>query len=101
MEVTKKAVVEVRSQHSRGSSGSKWGGPDTYVAVQIIPDGVARLRYLNRSVAARRGIEIIYCGEGYQDRQKTTRSALGAALAKAHKIADEINNQQAAGECLD
>ena len=86
------AYVEERSQHSRGSSGGGFGGPDTYVAVQVVPEGVERLTCLNHSVAARRGIEIVYCGEGYSRRQKTTRSMLSQARAKAQQIADEIND---------
>ena len=86
------AYVEERSQHSRGSSGGRFGGPDTYIAVQVVPDGVERLTCLNHSVATRRGIEIIYCGDGYSRRQKTARSMLNRARAEAHRIADEIND---------
>jgi len=86
----KTARVEVRSQKSVGRAGS-FGGPDTYVAVQVIPEGVEPLRQLNHAVAAKRGIEIIYCGEGYSDRCKTSRSMLGSAKAEAQRIADEIN----------
>lgn len=86
----KKAHVEIRSQHSRGGSNG-FGGPDTYVAVQVVPEGVEPLKCLNHRVADKRGIEIIRCGEGYSSRCKTTRSALGAAIAKAKRIAAEIN----------
>ena len=89
--VAKTAHVEVRSQKSRGSASTHFGGPDTYVMVQVVPEGVAPLRCLNRHNADLRGIELIYCGEGYSDRQKTTRSALGAALAEAQQIANKIN----------
>ena len=87
----KTAHVEIRSQHAKGIWPSS--GPNTYVAVQVVPDGVNRLIYLNHKVAKSRGIKIIYCGEGYGNRRETTRSALGAAIAEANKIADEINNQ--------
>lgn len=85
-----KAYVEIRQQHSRGGSSSRWGGPDTYVAVQVVPEGVKRLKVLNHNHAAQRGIKIIYCGEGYGNRCKTERSMLGAAIAKAERIADRI-----------
>ena len=77
--------------HSRGSSSGRFGGPDMYVTVQVVPEGAAPLRVLNRRVAEIRGIELIYCGEGYSSRQKTERSMLGSALARACEIADEIN----------
>jgi hypothetical protein len=79
-----KAYIEERSQHSKGS----WprSGPDRYVAVQIVPDNVEPLICLNRTVAAKRGIKIIYCGEGYSDRDKTDRSMLNQARQKALKI---------------
>jgi hypothetical protein len=68
-----------------------FGGPDIYFAVQVVPEGVERLKALNRRVAAQRGIEIVFCGEGYSRRQETMRSAYRQAEAKAVKIADEIN----------
>jgi hypothetical protein len=85
------AFVEVRSQHSKGGNNGKFGGPDTYVAVQVVPAGVAKLSSLNRKIAAKRGIKIIYCGEGYSGHDKTERSGLGAAKAKAKRIAADIN----------
>jgi hypothetical protein len=88
----KKAYIEIRSQHSRGSSANMFGGPDTYVAVQVVPEGVDRLRCLNSTVAANRGIKIIYCGEGYRKNCMTSRSMLGRAIDKAESIANKINN---------
>lgn len=85
------AHVEIRSQHSVGS-GSGYGGPDTYVAVQVVPDGVEPLKCLNRRVAALRGIEIIHCGEGYSSRCKTNRSMLRQAINKAEILVAEINH---------
>jgi hypothetical protein len=75
-------LLEVRSQKSRGSGHGKFGGPDTYVAVQVVPNGVEPLQALNRDVAKKRGIEIHYFGEGY-NQHKGPRSALGRALADA------------------
>jgi hypothetical protein len=81
-----RAIIEVRSQHSCGSSSNRFGGPDTYVAVQVVPDGVEPLRNLRLDAAAKRGIRIIFCGEGYSSRQATERSMLRRALAKAQDI---------------
>lgn len=84
------AYVETRTQCTKGNGWAT--GPDTYVAVQVVPDGVEPLICLNSRAAELRGIEIIHCGEGYSSRQKTERSMLGAALAEARRIVDEINN---------
>ena len=89
----RKAFVEVRSQHSRGSSSNTFGGPDTYVAVQIVPAGVERLKVLNSKFADQRGIEIIHCGEGYRN-HSGPKSSLGKSLAKAERIAKEINDEE-------
>jgi len=86
-----KAIVEVRSQKSVGS-GSGFGGPDTYVAVQIVPDGVAPLKVLNSKVASIRGIEIKYFGEGYS-KNTGLRSAYGQACAKAEFFAAKFNSE--------
>lgn len=86
-----RAYVEVRSQHSVGSSVGVFGGPDTYVAVQVVPDGVARLKVLRRDIAEKRGIEIVYFGDGYHRNQRTMRSKLGSALARARAWADDYN----------
>ncbi len=85
------AHVEIRSQSPKGSWPAQ--GPDTYVMVQVVPAGVERLKVLNRKVAARRGIKLIHCGEGYHQRQQTNRSMLGAALEEARATAAEINGE--------
>jgi hypothetical protein len=74
-------LLEVRSQKSRGSAKG-FGGPDTYVAVQVVPEGVEPLVALNRDAAKKRGIVIHYFGEGYQ-KSSGPRSQLGHALAEA------------------
>ncbi len=84
-----KAYVEIRSQSAKGSWPRQ--GPDTYVAVQIVPKGQTPLTVLNSRVAEKRGIEIIQCGEGYRDRQATSRSMLRQAIAKAEAIVEETN----------
>ena len=77
-----KALIEIRSQHSRGSSASKFGGPDRYIAVQLVPDGQVPLNYLNHTNAAKRGITIHWCGE-YYSRNTGPRSAYARAVAVA------------------
>ena len=83
-----KAIIEKRSQKAAG----KWPkcGPDTYVAVQIVPDGVQPLTALRRDIAKKRGIQIVYCGEGYRA-HTGERSSLGKALAEAEVLASLIN----------
>ena len=89
-----RAFVEVRRQSPSGI----WpkSGPDTYVAVQIVPIGVIPLRSLSTKAAEKRGIEIKYFGEGYSSRCKTTHSMLGKALADARKFAEQFNTKQEA-----
>ena len=87
------ATVHVRSQHSRGSSNNKFGGPDRYVAVTIADEGVEVPYCLNDKVLAKRGIEIRYCGTGYS-KNAGPRSALGQAIAEAKRIAAEINGTE-------
>ena len=87
--------IHTRSQHSRGSSAHQFGGPDTYVAVTVAPDGVAIPKCLNRAVLAARGIAIHYMGEGYS-RHSGPRSMLGQAIAKAHQLAAAKAHQFAA-----
>lgn len=82
------AYVEVRSQHAKGSGQFK--GPDTYVAVQVVPPGVVRLKVLNHTFAKQRGIRIKYFGEGYEQ-HTGPRSALGQAIAAARAYAARIN----------
>ena len=87
-----KAHVEIRTQRSRGSSSHMFGGPDHYVAVQVVPEGIEKLTYLNQRVAKFRNIDIIYCGEGYGE-HRGPKSMLGQALEKAKEITEEINNR--------
>ena len=58
--------IEHRKQAARGTWPRQ--GPDVYFAVQVVPQGIEPLKYLNRQAAERRGIAIIYCGEGYSTR---------------------------------
>ena len=85
------ALYEIRSQRSIGSSAHMFGGPDTYVMVQIVPADVTALVCLNYGAAKRRGIRLIHCGEGYQKNQATGRSMLGAAIAEGVRIEREAN----------
>lgn len=86
------AHVEIRAQHSRGSTAYHFGGPDTYVAVQIVPADECRLRVLNHKHAENHGIKIKYFGEGYSRNQATERSMLGAAIASAEKFVRRFEN---------
>lgn len=72
----------IRSQHSRGSTANRFGGPDTYVAVQIVPEGVTPLQSLQEQAAKKRGITIKYFGEGYS-KYTGPRSSLGQAIEAA------------------
>lgn len=90
MSIKRTAYVEIRSQSAKGSWPRQ--GPDTYVAVQVVPEGAVRLAVLNSQHAAMRGIKIIYCGEGYHNRTGPT-SSYGKALAEAERIAEEINRE--------
>lgn len=93
--MTKTAYVEIRSQHSVGGANG-FGGPDTYVAVQIVPDNCARgpLVCLSREVARKHKIGIKYFGEGYS-KNRGSRSALGQAISAANDFATEFNEVQA------
>jgi len=86
------AHFEIRSQKSIGSRNSKFGGPDTYVAVQVVPEGIDPLKQLNRNVAEKRGIEIIHFGEGYSE-HSGIRSALGKAIAAAQEFVHNHNGK--------
>lgn len=87
----KTAYLEVRSQHAKGRS-KMFHGPDTYVAVQIVPEGVERLYALNDSHARSRGIEIRKFGEGYGE-HTGPNSMLGRAIERAEQFVKEFNKQ--------
>jgi len=92
------AYVEIRSQKSVGSSnndfgGSCFGGPDTRFAVQVVPEGVEKLKVLDQRIAKKRGIEIIYFGEGYRKNQGS-KSSYGKNLLEAEKFAKDFNRHQ-------
>lgn len=80
--------LEMRSQHSVGSGSGKFGGPDTYVAVQVVPQGAEPLKALNPVSAERRGIRIERFGEGYRG-HSGPRSALGQAVKAAQDWIDQ------------
>jgi len=83
-----RAIIEKRSQNPSG----RWPkqGPDHYIAVQIVPDGVEPLTALRNDVATKRGIEIIRCGEFY-GHSTGPRSKYAAAMAAAKEIAAKYN----------
>ncbi len=82
-----KKQLHIRRQHSRGSSANHFGGPDTYVAVTIAPNGVIVPNVLRHKVLRLRGIEILYFGEGYAKHTGPT-SMLGKAIAGAKKFCE-------------
>lgn len=86
-----KAYVEIRSQSPKGVGSWPRTGPDVYVAVQVVPDGVDKLTVLNKKVASKRGIDIIWCGEGYSNRCISSNSMLNIAITKAESLAKKIN----------
>lgn len=83
--------VEERKQKSVGSCSKRFGGPDTYVAVIGVPDGVEAPYNLRQSTLHKRGISYKYFGEGYSNRQATYRSALGRAQKAAREYAEWKN----------
>ena len=83
------AEVHVRSQHAKHNRRG-FHGPDTYVAVLIIPAGAVAPKILRRDLLADRGIEMRVIGEGY-DKHRSMRSSLGRAIAEAREIAAKIN----------
>ena len=85
-----RAYVEERTQKARGTWPRQ--GPDTYVAVQIVPAGITKLKILRDDTAEERGIELVICGEGYYNRTGP-QSMLGIARKKAHDLAEEINKE--------
>ena len=87
----RRAYVEIRRQSRRGASSGSYGGPDTYVAVQIVPEGAERLKILRRDLMKKRAIFWLYAGEGYSTNKKTSRSSLRRAIDAAQQFAEAIN----------
>lgn len=88
-----KYLLTIRSQHSVGSSAHMFGGPDTYVAVQCVPDDVVPLAVLNSKLATKRGIKIVRFGEGYR-KSSGPRSMLGRAVAAAEAFIAEKERER-------
>ena len=85
-----KAYIETRSQKAAGQWPKQ--GPDRYVAVQIVPEGVTPLTSLRSDSARKRGIQIVQCGE-YYSRSLGPRSLYNAAITKAKAIAEQTNKE--------
>jgi hypothetical protein len=83
--------ILTRSQHSRGSSSHRFGGPDRYVVVVERPVGLPEwgTRPLHEDRARLRGYVIHRCGEGYA-RSTGPRSMLGRAWAEAEELTGTI-----------
>ena len=84
-----RAYLEIRKQKAKGKFPRQ--GPDTYVAVQIVPDDVPKLKYLNHKIAKARGIEIKMFGEGYSS-NSGPRSMLGRAIKDATIFIENLDN---------
>ena len=90
-----RAYVKVRSsQHAKRGRRSGFTGPDTYVAVQVVPDGELALHCLDDRVARKKGILIVRFGAGCR-LHDDPRSALGLALAEARAYAADVNAGEA------
>ena len=79
----KMAVIYKRRQYRKF-------GPNTYVAVLVIPKGVDPPKILRKDVLRRRGIKMYYFGEGYS-KYDSPKSRLGKAKKKAEQFAKRIN----------
>lgn len=83
-----KKLIVIRSQKSVGRSSSKFGGPDSYIAVIEVPEGAIVPKVMRRSLLEARGIVIHYCGEGYSAHTTKKTSMWRVALQKAIDICD-------------
>jgi len=86
--------IRIRSQHSKGSRRGNFGGPDTYVSVLAIPDGVIAPASNFRAVMKARGISYTYIGEGYAE-HSGPRSMLGQAKARAEALVASLRAKEA------
>ena len=68
----------------RGLAGHR-RGPDCYVAILIVPDGVAAPRAMQRTTLERRGCRLVEVGRGYT-RATGPRSALGRVRCVAAAV---------------
>jgi len=84
-----RAIIETRGIRT---GSSKYTRPSKYVAIQLVPDGVEPLTALRSDVAAKRGIQIIHCGEYYWN-SLGPRSMYAKAMAKAEAIVAEHNGK--------
>ena len=87
-----KAIVVERTQHSKGSGNGKFGGPDTYVAVLLVPNSAQVPEIMNRKVLKERGIKFISFGQGYS-RNSGPTSMLGKARKEAEEYATQHNKE--------
>lgn len=88
-----------RGQHSRGSSANTFGGPDTYMAVVVVPDDVEfneGRTPLNKRLLESKGIRVYHCGEFYHDHTSDRSRLYQGCLAQAEIIEDKLTQQQSA-----
>ena len=86
------ATLWIQGQHSVGSGNGRFGGPDTYVAVTVAPEGVELPKILRDDVLEKRGIKVKYFGSGYRA-HTGPNSKLGMAIKEAQEYVDKINKE--------
>ncbi len=89
--------VVTRSQHAKvGRCG--FGGPDQYMAVVEVPEGVEfdpQRTPLREEVLLRKGIRIFYCGQFYHAHVGGRKgSAYANCLARARKWVEELSAEE-------
>lgn len=84
-----RAYLEIKRQRAKGSWPAQ--GPDTYVMVQIVPNGVKPLQNMNHKVAEKRGIILKYFGAGYGNRVTSPKSMLSVAINNGRDFCEKFN----------
>lgn len=84
--------IVTRSQKSRGSRVGRFGGPDQYMAVLVLPEGVEEPTALREAVLAKRGITMYRVGEFY-GRSTGPRSRYAQCAADANALIDRLQAQ--------
>ena len=84
--------IVTRSQHSRGSRSGRFGGPDQYMAVLVIPEGVTSPYALRADSLRKRGIEFHYVGEFY-GKSTGPRSRYAQCAAEARELVASLQAQ--------
>ena len=88
-----------RGQHSRGSSANMFGGPDTYMAVVVVPDDVEfneERTPLNKAQLHRKGIMVHHCGQFYADHTGPRSRFYQNCVTNAESVEKQLVTQQQA-----